>query len=40
MRYISYDILDGRIITAARDNAISAAENRMGRFLLVYMGDY
>ena len=29
-----------RYITAARDNAISAAENRMGRFLLVYMGDY
>ena len=40
MHYISYDILDGRITTAARDNAISAAENRMGRFLLVYMGDY
>ena len=40
MGYISYDILDRRITTAARDNAISAAENRMGRFLLVYMGDY
>ena len=40
MGYISYDILDGRITTAARDNAISAAENRIGRFLMVYMGDY
>ncbi|MDA8142831.1 MAG: hypothetical protein M0T81_02470 [Thermoplasmatales archaeon] len=34
-------ILGGmRYITAARDNAISAAENRMGRILMVYMGDY
>ena len=28
-----------RYITAARDNAISAAENLMGRFLMVYMGE-
>ncbi len=40
MRYVSYGIMDGRITTAARDNAISAAENRMGRFLPVYRGDY
>ena len=38
MRYISYDILGDRITTAARDNAISAAENRMGRFLLGVRG--
>ena len=31
---------DGRITTRARNNAISAAENRMGRFLLVYRGNY
>lgn len=36
MRYISYDIVDGRITTAARDNVISAAENKIGRFLLLY----
>jgi transposase len=39
-RYISYSTEDGRIITKAKDNAISSAENRMGRFLLVYRGGY
>lgn len=39
-RYITYRIENKKIITAAKDNAISAAENRMGRFLLVYRGDY
>ena len=39
-RYFTYRIEDGRIVTKARDNAISTAENRMGRFLLVLRGDY
>lgn len=39
-RYITYRIENGKVITAAKDNAISAAENRMGRFLLVFRGDY
>jgi len=38
--YISYRIEKGSIITEARDNAISAYENRMGRFLLLYNGEY
>ncbi len=40
LRFISYGVENGRIITKARDNAISAEENRMGRFLLVYSGEY
>ncbi len=40
IRYISYRIENGSIITDARDNAISAHENRMGRFLLLYNGEY
>ena len=40
MRYITYRIENNTIVTGARDNAISAAENRMGRFLLVYKGEY
>lgn len=39
-RYITYGIENGKVVTKARDNAISAAENRMGRFLLVYRGEY
>ncbi len=39
MRYISYSVENGRIIARAKDNAISAEENRMGRFLLVYSGE-
>ena len=39
MRYITYRIENNTIVTGARDNAISAAENRMGRFLLVYRGE-
>ncbi len=39
-KYITYTIENGKIITKARDNAISAMENRMGRFLLVYKGEY
>ncbi len=39
-QHISYSIIDGMIVTEAKDNAISAAENRMGRFLLVYNGEY
>ena len=33
-------IEDGKIKTRAKNNAISAAENRMGRFLLVHNGGY
>ena len=40
LRYISYEIQDSRVITKAKDNAISAYENRMGRFLLVFRGEY
>ena len=32
--------MDGRIVTKARDNAISAAENRMARFMLGYRRKY
>ena len=40
LRYFTWRIEDGRIKTMARNNAITAAENRMGRFLLVYNGEY
>ena len=40
LRYISYEIQDSRVVTKAKDNAISAYENRMGRFLLVFRGPY
>jgi transposase len=40
LRYFTWRIEDGRIKTRARNNAITAAENRMGRFLLVYNGEY
>ena len=40
LRYFTWSIEDGRIKTRARNNAITAAENRMGRFLLVYNGEY
>ena len=39
-KYFTWRIEDGRIKTRARNNAISAAENRMGRFLIVYNGEY
>ena len=39
-KYFTWRIEDGRIKTRAKNNAISAAENRMGRFLLVYNGEY
>ena len=39
-RYFTWSIEDGRIKTRARNNAITAAENRMGKFLLVYRGEY
>ena len=39
-KYFTWRIEDGRIKTMARNNAITAAENRMGRFLLVYSGGY
>ena len=40
LRYITYRIENNTVVTSAKDNAISAAENRMGRFLLVYKGEY
>ena len=40
MKYISYTVKDGTITTRARNNAITAIENRMGRFMLVNNGDY
>ena len=39
-KYFTWRIEDGKIKTGARNNAITAAENRMGRFLLVYNGEY
>ena len=38
-KYFTWRIDDGKITTKARNNAITAAENRMGRFLLVYNGE-
>ena len=40
LRYFTWRVEDGRIKTRARDNAITAAEHRVGRFLLVYNGEY
>ena len=40
LRYISYSVENGHIITRAKDNAVSAEENRMGRFLIIYSGEY
>ncbi len=40
MKYISYTVKEGKIVTRARNNAITAAENRMGRFMIVYSGDH
>ena len=40
MKHISYTVKDGKVTTRARNNAITAAENRMGRFMLVYHGNY
>ena len=39
-KYFTWRIEDGKIKTRATNNAITAAENRMGRFLLVYRGEY
>ena len=39
-KYFTWRIEDSKIKTRAKNNAISAAENRMGRFLLVYNGEY
>ncbi|MEM0136252.1 MAG: hypothetical protein QXU18_13680 [Thermoplasmatales archaeon] len=39
-KYFTRKIEDNHIKTKARNNAISAAEHRMGKFLLVYSGDY
>jgi transposase len=40
MKDTSYTVKDNKIITKARNNAITAAENRIGRFMLVYSGNY
>ena len=40
LRFFTWRIEDGKIKTRARNNAISAVENRMGKFLLVYNGEY
>ena len=40
MKYISYTVKEGKVTTIARNNAITAAENMMGRFMLVYHGNY
>lgn len=40
MKYISYTVKDGKVTTRARNNSITAEENRMGRFMLVYHGNY
>ena len=39
-RYIRTVVKDGKYHTQARNNAISLRENRMGRFMLVYKGEY
>lgn len=38
LRYFTWRIDNDRITARARNNAISSAENRMGKFLLVYRG--
>ncbi len=35
IKYISYAVKDGKVTIGARNNTITAAENRMGRFMLV-----
>ncbi len=40
IRYFTYKIDGGKIVTKEKNNAISAAENRIGRFLVVYRGKY
>ena len=41
LRSISYrGVENGHTTAKAKNNAISAEENRMGRFLLVYSGGY
>ncbi len=39
-KFISATVKDGKYVVHARNNAISQKENRMGRFLLVYKGEY
>jgi transposase len=39
-KYFTWRIEDNHVRTKARNNAISAAEHRMGKFLLVFNGDY
>ncbi|EQB73465.1 MAG: transposase [Ferroplasma sp. Type II] len=39
-KYIRTTVRDGKYHTEARNNAISQREHRMGRFLLVYHGEY
>ncbi len=39
-RYIRVTAKDGKYHAYARNNAISQRENRMGRFMLVYNGEY
>ena len=39
-QYFTWRIEAGKVVTRAKNNAISAAENRRGRFLLVYRGGY
>ena len=39
-RYIRTTIRNGKYHAQARNNAISQRENRMGRFMLVYRGEY
>ncbi|EQD75680.1 transposase (IS4) [mine drainage metagenome] len=39
-RYIRSTVKDGKYHAQARNNAISQKEHRMGRFMLVYSGEY
>ena len=39
-KYIKTTVKEGKYYVQARNNAISQRENRMGRFMLVYSGEY
>ncbi|MGC8726359.1 MAG: IS1634 family transposase, partial [Thermoplasmata archaeon] len=39
-KYLQISVKDNKVITKPRNKAISAIENRMGKFLLVYHGNY
>ncbi|MEM4058684.1 MAG: hypothetical protein QXZ12_08200 [Thermoplasmata archaeon] len=39
-KYLQLSVKDNKIITKSKEKAISAIERRMGKFILVYKGNY